>query len=605
MLILAIGELMAMPSHDVRAVRIETGEGQSFIQEPKWKGITLIVGSAISLFHPTSLLSGQRLSAIIVEFLWSQSRVGYDEDLKKYILNIPFEYLCEYCPDRSKLRNILVSEFYPRAPNDIHKAIASLVRANLIKHIITTNYDTCLEELLPNGNPLKHVVIEEEARLLNDSDRVLFKIHGSASAEYQGSMVFSLRQEGVLADWKRAVLRKIVNNNVLLVVGYSGLDFEVCPEIPLASPAFVIWNDLGKGQYTRKQELFSVNAWRVLTRTEGVALLGDLRDLFSQLLGDQINPRITEVSSFSSNLRSSFDGKQAKIWSCSVLAYAGYGKQAEQISKTLLEDSTSEFDRAIALYFLAEAQFWMGKYMTSARNANKAEQLFLALEDKERFFDSVTREVDSLRCAGEFEKARGRIRDVRREILDHFPDASEAYLARLGIFEAMIIREYYLRAKSTGDMARVILLRDNAKSLLNNAASKMALLGRWYDLQTCRIWANRMEIPFEEVYNGPLQPLDDWFGFRHLGHAVVEMMAVRDSFWRSDTPLSDEIGLRNYIHKAIDIGCLPEVWKLTLTLRKHFGTKFSENLFLWLIPFLQCEYSLSMRLFKLRNEEHR
>ena len=594
-----------MPSDEIKAFRIETVEGQSFIQELISKDITLLVGSAVSIFYPTSLPTGQRLSDIIVELLLSQLRTRYDEEFTKYILNIPFEYLGEYCPERMKLGSILSSEFYPREPNDIHKAIATLVRANRINHVVTTNYDTCLEDLLPNCNPLKHVVTEEEARTLNDGDRILFKIHGSASPKYEGTMVFSLRQEGVLPDWKRAVLKKVVNNSIILVVGYSGLDFEICPEIPLAGPSLVIWNNLPKDQHTNIQQLYSVNAWRVLTSTRGTALLGDLRDLLSRLLGYQIKPRITEVSSFSSHLRSSIDKKQARIWSCSILGYAGYGKQAEQLSKSLLEDATTESDRATAHFLLAEAQFWMGKYMTSARNANRAEELFLALDNRERFFDSVILEVDSLRCAGKFEKAKGRIKDTRKEILGDFADGSDIFLARLDIYEAMIIREYYLRARSRGDTAKVLSFRDNARVLLSNAAGKMATLGRWYDLQTCRIWANRLGIPFEEIYSGPLQPLDDWFGFRHLGHAVVEMMAVRDSFWRTKSPLADAGGIRELIHKATEIGCFPEVWKLALTLRKHFGAKFRDIVFLWLVPFLQCEYTFPMRVFKLRNEEYR
>ena len=236
-----------MPPHDLRAIRIETGEGRSFVRELKSRDITLLVGSAISLFHPTSLPTGQRLSAIIVDLLLSQLRGGYTEDFTRYVLSIPFEYLCEYCPDQTKLRNVLISEFYPRVSNEVHKAIATLVRANVIKHIVTTNYDTCLEDILPNGTPLRHVVTEEEAGLLDDSDRILLKIHGSASPKYQASMVFSLRQEGVLPDWKRAVLRSALNNHVLLVVGYSGLDFELCPEIPLAGPASVMWVGLEKG----------------------------------------------------------------------------------------------------------------------------------------------------------------------------------------------------------------------------------------------------------------------------------------------------------------------------------------------------------------------
>ncbi|HIG17356.1 MAG TPA: hypothetical protein EYQ31_08725, partial [Candidatus Handelsmanbacteria bacterium] len=42
-------------------------------------------------------------------------------------------------------------------------------------------------------------------------------------------MVFQLSQEGALPDWKRQMLARILKGRDVVVMGYSGLDFDICP----------------------------------------------------------------------------------------------------------------------------------------------------------------------------------------------------------------------------------------------------------------------------------------------------------------------------------------------------------------------------------------
>jgi hypothetical protein len=43
---------------------------------------------------------------------------------------------------------------------------------------------------------------------------------------------------------KEHLFREIIRDQVLLVVGYSGSDFDICPEIGIVQPRKILWNFL-------------------------------------------------------------------------------------------------------------------------------------------------------------------------------------------------------------------------------------------------------------------------------------------------------------------------------------------------------------------------
>jgi len=119
------------------------------------------------------------------------------------------------------------------------------------------------------------------------------------------------------------------------------------------------------------------------------------------------------------------------------------------------------------------------------------------------------------------------------------------------------------------------------------------------------MWANRMAIDFSEIYKGPLRPAEDLFGWKQLGHKVPEMMAIRDALSKRGKNAVNKDDVLKQIEIAMDIGCNPEVWKLSLAFYKHFpSVKFLFN-WRWLIAFMECQYSPLMRIIKLGYEQYR
>src|SRR5205807_9904861 len=145
----------------------------------------------------------------------------------------------------------LLKLFSPRAANPLHIAIADLVRDGAVEHIITTNYDVdfetaCRIECSPAQQP-RVIVTESEADELPPLRSAVLQIHGCVEHDQQRgpeearTMVYALRREGELPDWKRRMLYRLAGGRRVLVCGYSGSDFEICPELARLH-AQIVWN---------------------------------------------------------------------------------------------------------------------------------------------------------------------------------------------------------------------------------------------------------------------------------------------------------------------------------------------------------------------------
>ena len=80
---------------------------------------------------------------------------------------------------------------------------------------------------------------------------------------------------------------------------------------------------------------------------------------------------------------------------------------------------------------------------------------------------------------------------------------------------------------------------------------------------------------------------------------VRHMLAVIKS-GRQNVTLSE---MEKHLEIARDIGCHPEIWKLSLSMNKHYEWRLPS--FEWVMSFLRCQYTLVMRFTKLVSEESR
>ncbi len=591
---------------------ITSDEGKTLLQKIKADGgITLLVGSAISMWEPTFLPPGQIVTNYLAELLVDQfdfKDPNEKTNIIKAITRTPFEYVWDQAPNNSLLPKIVIEEFKNRHPNPIHKAIKELVSQGIVKHIITTNYDTCLDQVFKSISAIKEVTTEQDSKDIKDHHNIYFKIHGSAVDGLESTVVYRLSQEGVLQGWKRKVLAQCITNATLLVIGYSGLDFEICPEITLVKPTRVIWNVRGDPSLYPNE--LSPNSLRVLgISKENVALWGDMRLIFSEM-GYPIPDISINKTPPNWELPKILSKTEIQIWACSVVSPPGYAAQAEKLARKILSslDEKSSY-WPFGLFLLGDAFFHKGKYIQSAENCSKAAEIFWKERNFSYYIKSVSREADALRCGGHFWDALLVISVARSEISKaKIPFREKKKIDNeLNLKELLVYRDFYEIAKWIKNNRLARYYQQYAEALLSRIVKTAEKEGQWNIFQQSKMWANRLEINFTKVYKGTMQPLDDWFGFTHLGAIIPQMMAARDALWRKGTTgketTLDEI--KKLIIEAENIESFPEIWKLSLAYNETFSLSGSGSHLEWETAFKECEYTDFLRKFKLANPKHR
>jgi len=157
--------------------------------------LVALLGSGISIWKPSGIPSGQTITKALADIL-AKGTITPPCVIRELIERSAFEHIMERCPrPENIMRESLANGFHPTSPNPIHFAFAKLLNDGVIEHIITTNYDTGIEDACDVSRQLQIVIEEGDAKGINPSSSTIFKIHGCASPNKRHSMVFKLGQE--------------------------------------------------------------------------------------------------------------------------------------------------------------------------------------------------------------------------------------------------------------------------------------------------------------------------------------------------------------------------------------------------------------------------
>lgn len=222
------------------------------------KIVTFLIGAGCSVNEPSCLPSGKKMMEGIIEFSCHQ-------DFKVIIENLisekklRFEQLVEIfieLLDKNKSCIHFFSEC--KYPNSIHLFLARMIKKG--HFVLTTNFDSLIEyALIEIGIPRSQIlpVITKEEFQLYDNPYDLFKkkklsiykIHGSPSdiikntpkTELEESLIVTTQsfvkdKSGLnifeLEPYKQKAIENLLNNRVLVVMGYSGSDdFDIIPTL--------------------------------------------------------------------------------------------------------------------------------------------------------------------------------------------------------------------------------------------------------------------------------------------------------------------------------------------------------------------------------------
>jgi len=577
-------------------VYLQTHKAKRIISQLLTDHPVILAGSTISGWEPTCLPVGMDFTKGMFDLLFPSHFLGNNSDLinhlKMHFEKVCFEHLLERCPDHQKLTPIIKRVFLIDSFNPFHEAIAEAFIKGMVQGVITTNYDLCLDKLLVNPN-ITRVVTKEDLELVDATKKVYFKIHGSVDDNSGETLRWALSHESYLEPWKRELLLNMIKDKSLLIIGYSGLDFEICPEILKMPVKNVYWNIF-------REEDMSPNAHRFLKEKTGYFLFGDMRILLASLVSRHVNAEKPKKSSNNllDSIKKEFTEYEIGIWRASLLNSMGCASLALKASKEMLAT-----DLVINLRRQkAQALFHSGKYHQSAKVFYKT-----AKELDSNFYSSLQSALlldacDAYRCHGGFLRAILYLKEARKEIQKIAEENKRTELeGRAALKEVLLWRHLYqlLRRIKIPFFANII--KKKATNLLQLASKNSLKVGNWFDFQQVRLWAERMDIaPSILASQIPYEPPPPREGYEHLGYHVAQSMYLRDQLNKTKGYLSekDEQSLEKHMKNCIVFDNYPELWKLSfIGLRR--SSKKKEYLRHFLKAFLFCEYTIPMRLYQL------
>ena len=543
-----------------------------------------MVGAGISCWKPTTLPTGQDFTSGVNNSIFQHPNhplINQNDwsKLENLLCDVPFELLMERCPDHAKIRQILANLFSSRNPNPIHDTLSQLVTSGMVHSIITTNYDLALEEVLI-GTPLTKVVSESDVPAT--VGRVYFKIHGCAGTP--DSMIFSLKHESAMPNWKQGLLEKLIENKVLLIIGYSGFDFEVCPEIAKISVKSIVWNFFWQSDYDKSP---GFNHLKDTNFTKTV-LLGDMIAIFS-LIGHPIRPQryLNSQSNISSLLQNVFSKDELLLWRSRILNTMGNSRLALTSIDAL--QATSSSNSTVVLEY-AQALFHNGKYLSAYNEFIRSAKLSPCPYEK------IHRELDacdSLRCYGSYIKAHSLLKKIHQKIVS-LPSSDTELKNRVLLKKILIVYDCYkifnkIRLFFIGNV-----LREKSAALIEQGAPLAIEAGRWLDFQQYRFWCERFNLDTSILakYNG-YSPLPTKKGYKHLGYQVALLMEICDRAKQgraSSNEIDEGIELAKYL--GSHLSC----WKIAQVSIKLFPTQKRRWKHIFYNYLRKCEYNFAIKI---------
>lgn len=204
------------------------------IEELKKGNAAFLCGAGVS-FHSGIPIVTQLLRKIM-------SELGLDKENTELLLdsNLPFESYMESILEQTNVED-LYEVFKNTVPSRTHKFIAKCVAEFRNPLVVTTNFDTLLEDAIQKEEESAHrqlsvgVIRNIQNIDLSGNNPKVIKIHGSIDKIEELGITLSHVASEVLMEEKTRVLQNLLksgSHELVLVFGYSCSDiFDLCPII--------------------------------------------------------------------------------------------------------------------------------------------------------------------------------------------------------------------------------------------------------------------------------------------------------------------------------------------------------------------------------------
>lgn len=151
--------------------------------------------------------------------------------------NLPFESFMETVIQQSEIKKIY-EVFKNTEPTNTHKFLAKCIIELHNPLVVTTNFDTLIEDALKNNQNVTtdiRIIKNLEKIETKSASKMIVKIHGSIDEEDNIDIILSKVASNILYQEKTAVLQELFctgNHDIVIVMGYSCSDiFDIVPII--------------------------------------------------------------------------------------------------------------------------------------------------------------------------------------------------------------------------------------------------------------------------------------------------------------------------------------------------------------------------------------
>jgi hypothetical protein len=356
---------------------------------------TLLFGSGVSIWSPCNIPMGSYISSSLLSFILGEETINklLEDDLYHFLIWIPFETINEYAPQSIDLDGFYSNIFISTKYNELHDQLVKIALENSITALVTTNYDNAIE-LVPGSERNLKVICDHGFSKVDGIP--YFKIHGSVTNS--SSLVYKLSQEAVLDKWKEIYLHRLLDNRDLIVIGYSGIDFEICPVIASSNVSIVYW---GYKPGT-PENVYKTSGYRIIEKSHHVIPFSiDLQNGLPWFIQNTKLDLSLQNDYIASYLKIS--DEERMLWRFQLTSSIGYCKLA--IDTVWLYMTTNYDNKCITKKDLGVPYFESGQFRDSARCFVLKALDYLRMNDSEGYFCSILGAYDSYRAGGYIIKA--------------------------------------------------------------------------------------------------------------------------------------------------------------------------------------------------------
>lgn len=540
--------------------------------------LALLVGSALSI--ASGLPTGKHVGTLLADLLADD--IPTKDLVHGLVKDTAFEHIMEACPAQEALRQVVAGIYNIDAANDGHEAIARLVGAGAVHHVITTNYDRCFETAFRSIG-IQRVVRQDHLAGWQPDQPTYFKIHGCASD--LETLVFTLSGEPALEPWKRDLLAWLVAGHRLIVIGYSGLDFEICPELLRLKPRLA-WVCLDRPQAQRPYRP-SPGAIGILALDTSTAVQGDMHDVIGKLgtarpnVKERAAPALPKETFIFGSSRDEIS-RNLDLWRCQLFRHLGCARAGAACARRLIDSARGDAQCATAHHYAGLAAFHAGKYRRAGREYRAAAALVAPPSNDGYLFDAVIAD----RCAGLNKQAL--------ESLEVLAEQAPQYRAQLLLRRLEFLAPAYERARARcrDDDAHVI--QAQALPLVRELAGVSDQPGARLEHQQCDLLARRLDIS-DQISTVAYAPAPARAGFSQLGYFVAMAMALRQDLMEGNDPPTLKQAL--FVFADLDrMGAAAETWKFGLAVLSRYRFRSGYTLSIRVvINYARCEYTWAQR----------